>query len=152
MSSGTYICAVPSDEHAENITQFCIDYNIPNPVSQNSLHATLIYCDQININEQITNVDTNYSGSDFELDVWNDGKNDILVMKFNSIDLIQRHEQLRCQYEFTHGFDNYTPHVTLSYGLQEPIDIDFLNGAVNSYIDEISYTRESQSKLVRDYK
>lgn len=69
-----------------------------------------------------------------------------LVLKLSSKFLTNRHNEIIRNHNGTHDFDDYTPHVTLSYELNENeigkfnkknIKLDSIPVIINEYLEEL---------------
>ncbi|QQV89001.1 hypothetical protein [Providencia phage PSTRCR_121] len=113
-STGLYVCAKYSNITLDAIEQLQRDLKVPNPVPRDKIHSTICYS-RVNVPY------VPYSGS-FEvassghLEIWDtqDGKTLVLVLDSDFLKL--RHQYARA-IGATHDFDDYTPHITLSYNV-----------------------------------
>lgn len=146
-NKGVYCSAQLSDDTKKQITQFCIDNDIPNIVPENEMHCTLIYSkkghDDFDCETEYNNdVAAKFSG--FEMF----GKDkDTLVLKIKSNDLTRRHNEMMDEYDLQYDFDTYIPHITLSYDA-----IDFDHTALPKYTNTLKFIGEESSELETDWK
>ena len=129
---GTY-AAVKYDHATCNvIEEWHKLHNIPNPVDASKLHSTLIYSRAPIAKEHQKNLDEielrsrgwRFMPDEFKLLPSSSDKgalNEVLVLTLKAPELVQMHDDL-CSKGATHDFDDYIPHVTLSYKV--PLDFD----------------------------
>lgn len=126
--TGTYVAAKFSDKSKDDLTKFIKDNNIINSVAPNKLHVTILYSRKdcnLNYNNKL---DTEYQGKPEKFEVWKSqsGKN-CLVLKLQSDQLSERHKFLMDKHKATYDYDQYKPHVTLSYDVGEDFDLKSLD-------------------------
>lgn len=114
---GTYIGVRLTKESVKLIRKFIKDNQIPNGVQGDNIHITLVYSRKHLPNaKKMINTAFNEPpqvtpSNAFHL--WGDD-GDTLVVEVKCPYLIDRHEYFRTQ-GATHDYDDYTPHITLSY-------------------------------------
>lgn len=112
---GTYAGAHFDDDTKERIKTFMEENEIPNPVPANKLHTTILYsrkhCPDYKPAGEI-----DFNGKPIEFVIWEgqDGNN-CLVLRYECEELVKRHEELMDEHDATYDFDEYNPHITLSY-------------------------------------
>lgn len=122
-SKGLYIGVRFAQSFCEDLILFCSKNEIPNRVQRDEIHSTLIY------SSKFDNVVINDDGEDiglgeplsFHIFETKDNKK-ALVLLIESEYLSNRHTELMCNYNLTYDFDEYIPHITLSYDIG---DFDF---------------------------
>lgn len=111
-----YVAVKPVD-HAQvkRLLKFAESIDVPNLLSPSSLHCTLLYSKKPCLMPDIR-PERLYTAVANQLEIFNgqDGKR-VLVAKLTTADLKKRHEQLMKQTEGSYDYDEYIPHVTLSY-------------------------------------
>ena len=124
---GIYVGVKFTMAAAEDISIFCAENNIPNPVPEKEIHSTLIY------STKYDNIVTNDVGEDLgnaeplKFHIFNTQDNKkALVLIIKSEYLIKRHKELMQKYDLTYSYDEYIPHITLSYDIGD-FDISKLN-------------------------
>ena len=121
---GVYISVKLSEETEALVKEYQEKYlKGQDIVDINSLHCTLIYSKQPEVNE-IEPAEYTAVGTFQEFNLFGE-KSDTLVAEINSFDLLRRNEILTQEYKFISDFDEYKSHVTLAYGV-ENIDINSL--------------------------
>jgi hypothetical protein len=111
--NGLYVAVKYTDKTLNSISE--VLKLVPNPVQLEDIHTTIIYSRKYaEIVEQDIVVICINSG----YDIWKDssGKR-ILVMKLDSPQLEFRHRYLTSNYGLTYDYENYIPHITLSYDI-----------------------------------
>lgn len=123
--SGTYVCGVIADHTAANLDAWCIKHSIPSPVID--FHTTVLYSRRaINVKSILAQV----SPGSFELkpvrfDIFQsryDGGENVLVLVVSSSQLNDLHEKFIAA-GGTHDFDDFTPHISLSYNIPTNFDV-----------------------------
>lgn len=114
-SSGVYCSARPSQSTKDALRAFCAAYDIPNPISADEMHATLIYSEKGSHNfEHEESYKTLIKAKFAGFEMFGEDKN-VLVVKLKSPELTKRHNYLMDEYDLSYNFDEYRPHITLSY-------------------------------------
>jgi hypothetical protein len=104
-----------NDATVDAILKFINDNKIPNPVGRDDIHTTVLYSrkpvfDFEPLGNNIPDWDIKFSG----FDLFGEDKN-VLVMLLVSPDLVQHHQELMGAYNASWDWDEYQPHITLSY-------------------------------------
>ena len=130
---GTYAAVHFYDDTVDNIKTFIEENEIPNAVPADKLHTTLLYsrkpCPDY---EPMGTYKHMMTGTPTEFDVWqsqpdDDGnRSNCLVLKYDCDELVDRHNHLMDEHDATFDFDEYRPHVTLSYDIGD-MSIDNLD-------------------------
>ena len=130
---GTYAKLVPSLHTKEKLHSVANQINIENLVSQRSLHTTVIYsrveCSPP-IDESNVKLPIIANGSHFDIFNNPDGSKSLVVVLASS-EMHTLHNKLMAEHNATYDYDEYHPHVTLSYDytkttLPEQSAIDYL--------------------------
>lgn len=123
MSKGTYVACDFSEFSSNELYTWVLKNKIPNPLDQREYHTTLLYSrvavnkaedivDDLNYMEDIITVKP-VSFSIF-------GKALVLVLDSTKLYRIHR---LLINCGGTHDFEDYTPHITISYDIPEKFNI-----------------------------
>jgi hypothetical protein len=151
---GTYAGVKFSDDTVARIKTFIEENEIPQPVPDDKLHSTILYSRKYLPDFQAAgDLDEPYEGTPTEFDTWEsqpdeDGiKSNCLVLQYDCDPLIERHNTLMNDYGATFDFDEYKPHVTLSYNVGD-LDLSNLNP---SDIGPINIINEYQEDLNLDW-
>jgi len=134
---GTYAGVKVSEKTQQTISEFIANNNIPNPLSVDKLHTTLLYSRNYLPNYVPAGIyDQPIVGRAQGFEKWptnpsNGNVTMCLVLKVDCPELSERHKFLMDEYNATYDFDVYKPHITISYdvgGLQcntlPPLDCD----------------------------
>lgn len=123
--SGTYVFLKASPLSRSMYKHFIEINNIPNPVSIDDLHCTLIYSPGRFVDIGTTSYKQGRYGELVDFDIWKaDDGNNVLVGKLNSTEIINRHHELKEIHGFDHHFDEYRPHISLSYNIPNGFDLE----------------------------
>lgn len=145
---GTYAAVKVSPSAADNIIDTAKKLGIPNLINPSDIHCTLLYSRKhIPLSGSI-DVDYDAQVSNFEL--FGDNK-EILVIKLLSSDIKERHKFLMDTYDATYDYDEYIPHITLSYNIDKfdvnSIDINAFNNSdfkfIYEYYEDLDLTKFS---------
>lgn len=124
-NKGTYIALKVSEETQEALTQYIKENKIPNPIPVTKYHVTMIYSLQ-----HVPNVD-DLIDNDQKIECKFDSfaifgeNNDSLVLKIKSKELQEKHQYYLTN-GATHTFDEFKPHITLSYDIGDDFDYESL--------------------------
>jgi len=115
--NGTYARLVPSEGTQQKIASLMDMINVENAISAKSLHTTVVYskvsCDSIkNIPVSLP---LKAHGVGFELFPNADGGTPCLVLKIESEELRDLHEECIREHGAKHAYPEFSPHITLSY-------------------------------------
>jgi hypothetical protein len=124
--TGLYVAAFFSDETNQNLTKYLKDNNIPNPIVSPGFHTTIVYSRvPVNTFEPNHSVDIKIN-PDASLEAW-DMQNGMkcLVLCYRSLYLDLRFQEAMAQ-GATYDFDEYKPHISLSYDLPPDFDVSAL--------------------------
>jgi hypothetical protein len=112
---GTYSAIKFSKESVETLINKINDLQIPNPIDKEDIHCTLIYSRKyLPYYEATTPMKFEFPISCGDLDLFGENRN-ILVLKLNSKILTFRHNEIMSDYSGVYDYDEYIPHITLSY-------------------------------------
>jgi len=137
--AGTYIGMHLSKSSNDDLSQYLKEKKIPNPVPSDKLHATVLYsrkpCPTI-IPKGMMKLGVYATPTN--MDIW-ETKDDkkALVLELNSPELIRRHKYFIKEHGGTHDYDEYKPHITLSYDVE---DFDISN--IDMYNKKIIFNEE----------
>lgn len=121
---GTYAGVRFSPATTESLEKYTEDNKIPKPIGKEHFHTTLLYSRKHLPNyEPAGEYEVPMKGTPTEFEVWPsqpDEKGKIkncLVLKYSCPTLYQRHHKLMLQHGATYDFDEYKPHITISYDI-----------------------------------
>lgn len=146
-ANGVYCSGKPSTSTTDALASFCAVNDIPNPISKSDMHTTIIYSEQGNPNFEWQPtyqepIKAKFAG----FDMFGEEKN-VLVLKLKSPELSRRHKELMEEYGLSYNFDEYRPHITLSYDA-EGFDISKLD----DYFGDLIITGEDANELDTDWE
>lgn len=118
---GTFVAARLSADTRRHVAKWQVRYIVPAPVSQKELHVSIINSPVAFPAAAVADAHAFkgvvVDGKAMRLQVWHtsDGKS-CLVFVFESAPLSELHERMK-ELGGEHSFDDYTPHLALSYDL-----------------------------------
>lgn len=112
---GTYVCANVSAKSRTELAKWVTDYGIPNPANPKQYHTTIIYSRKGVPDVKNYKFDLPIKAKITGFDIFMNGDKRCLVAKVDSPELHAHHNAIRSTYGATHDFDDYNPHITLSY-------------------------------------
>lgn len=136
---GTYAAVTFDDETVQNLKRYVKENSIPKP--NTDWHATLLYSRRHMPNyspdKEYTTV---LEGVPTGFEMFDDGK--VLAVTFSCPPLYQRHHKLMLEHGGTYDFDQYRPHVTLSYDassvkVDKLPEIDFPIKIIGEYAEDL---------------
>lgn len=142
--AGVYVGVKVSSKSTKKIQEFMKENKIPNPLDSSKFHCTIIYS-RVGADIKSQGYDFVALGVPTGLEIWKtkSGEN-ALVMKLKCPDLVNRHKELMKKHDkLTYDYDEYKPHLTLSYDVGDwkiPDEMDPMNIGVITLINE--YTEE----------
>lgn len=146
-SAGVYCSAKPTQSTTDALRAFCAAYDIPNPVPASEMHTTIIYSTKghpdFSCEEKYTpEIKAKFSG----FAMFGENK-DTLVVKMKSPELQKRHDEMMDEFDLSYNFDEYIPHITLSYDAPN-FDISKLD----NYYGDLMFSGEEANELETDWK
>jgi hypothetical protein len=149
---GTYAAYHFSDETTTTLKEFCEANNIPNALNPEDFHSTLLYSRKyLPDYEPAGCLDQPLIATPIGFEVWTSPANAFkenetkcLILKYECKGQVERFNQLMSEHEATYDYDEYKPHVTLSYDIGD-FDISELDisqipplEAVEEYAEELN--------------
>ena len=115
-ADGTYVGTNIDKESKDRIKRLVLELGVQNGIRSDKMHVTLIYSRKYvpTLKAETSPYPMKAIGSSLEIFPTQDDKN-ALVMKLKCDELIDRHNQLMSEYQTTYDYDEYIPHITLSY-------------------------------------
>lgn len=150
---GTYAGVRFDDNTKRAISKYIKDNDIPNPVSADKLHTTLLYSRKHLPNyKPLGQLKRALVGHPTEFDVWeskgklrDEATTRCLVLEFKCPNLVERHKHLMDEHQATYDFPEYKTHITLSYDIGD-LDIDDLPD-IKKTLDSITIVEEYSEEL-----
>ena len=130
-SKGIYVAVKYNQSAGDDLLDFIKKYNIPSTLKAEDFHTTLISSRKC---ADIKELDDDMGDSEIvakptELHVFETfDKKRALVIKLDCPYLEERHKYLMQKYDLEYDYDEYIPHITLSYDIGEmevPKDVKF---------------------------
>lgn len=128
---GTYAGLKFSEDTKKMITAYMDDNDIPNPLDVSKIHSTLLYSRNY-LPDYIPDgqFEQPWKGKPTKLSIFGsnpknggDGSN-CLVLEYKCSKQVARFDKLMAEHDATYDFDEYKPHITLSYDVG---DLDYKN-------------------------
>lgn len=143
-----YVDVEPDEDTKRALHRLQARFKLPNPLNTQKMHCTLIYSRMPCKTPKIfPNRVFNAEFEKFDVFEQRNGKK-CLVLKLKSPDLLKRHQALMDEMEASYDFDDYLPHITLSYDIED-FDIEQLKRA--DLIEDIFFSGEKVIVLDKDY-
>ena len=121
---GTYAGAKFDTETNKALHKYMSDNKIPNAIRPDKIHTTILYSRKHCPNyTPLGKLKHPWVATPVEFVVWKTNGADggtpanCLVLKLDCKELKDRHEELMKQHNATYDYDEYSPHVTLSYDI-----------------------------------
>lgn len=115
-ANGTYMAVKYDKDAAEAIKELSNTLKVPNPLSREKMHTTIIYsrkhAPDLKANNDLYPIIA--KGKELHIFPTQDKKN-ALVLKLECEALVNRHNEIMAEHQTTYDFPEYIPHITLSY-------------------------------------
>lgn len=118
---GTYVAGYFSDESQNQIFELAKKIGVPNLVPKDKYHVTIIFSKKTISYKGLNDLKEPWivEAAEFHVFPTQSGKK-CLVLKLDAPDLVHQHNKIMKKYkEATYDFDEYIPHVTLSYDMKD---------------------------------
>lgn len=127
---GSYYGVRPTPETIAAMHEFLKTYDIPNPVSLDDAHCTIIYSKLPCSEPPLGDLDPHWQALFAQYNVWptnpkNGMSTKCLTAGLHSPDMHDRHQHL-LMCGAVHSFPEFKPHMTLSYDIGDAYDISQL--------------------------
>lgn len=144
--NGTYVGVHFDDETKDAIEAGIKALNIPKPIERHKMHSTVVYSRKVlpdfkprgKLDKPIK-----ATAKTFDIFKSKSGEN-CLVVKLDCPELVKRHKEIRKEHGATHDFDEYLPHVTLSYDCG---DLDLSDKSPSEYFKVFNIVEEYDEPL-----
>lgn len=114
----TYAAFRFSEESKDYLMNLIKELNIPNPVSRDELHTTLLSSRKYLPNYKAKGETYGIAKAD-HLEIFKSNDLNVLVLILDSKFMEDRHNELMNLHNATYDFPEYKPHITLSYDVGE---------------------------------
>lgn len=115
-TSGTYVGVKLDDESCDRLKKLCKELGVPNRVPRDKLHSTIIYSRKHVPDLKADNSSYPIEATSIKLDIFDTkDKKRALVLKIKCKELVKKHNNIMSEYDATYDYDEYIPHVTISY-------------------------------------
>lgn len=118
---GVYVAVRPTEKTIKDLKKYILENEIDNPIEDHEFHATILYSHVPVKVESNTMLSPEWKGEPTELEIWESPANSnkkeatkCVVLKFKCPEIVKRHKEL-IKDGGTHGYDDFRPHLTLSY-------------------------------------
>lgn len=147
-NKGLYVAVQFNENTKDNIQEFIRKYNIPNGIEREETHCTLIYStvyDDVKIEDEIEEYAEPKELKVFET---RDEKR-ALVVVLKSDYLEDRHKELMKDSKLVYSYDEYIPHITVSYDIGDLDigDLDISNLDLSLFGNNFTIIGEYQEDL-----
>lgn len=126
---GTYVSCDYDLESAQNLGKWCVENLITDPLAADKYHSTVLYSRKpVEAQEIIDklNEELEFGCIGFKLfDSKEDPTKSALVIELDAPQLVALHKKLIAA-GGTHDYDDYTPHVTVTYTAEPSLDLSSL--------------------------
>lgn len=149
-SNGTYVGVKFDESSLDALAEFVKTNNIPNCLKKSDFHSTVVYSRKhLPEYEAVGEVDPVWKAKPVGFDIWESKPNAYkkehtfcLVMKIDCPDMVNRHNHARDDHGATYDFDEYKPHVTLSYDVGKDFSKDNLEWTEKDLRISFEYTED----------
>jgi 2'-5' RNA ligase len=150
---GTYAGYHFNKADIESIRSWAKNNGIPNLVPSEKMHTTLLYsrkpCPDY---KPLGKLDKEIPARIGDMENWptKDGKN-ALIVRLKCDTMVKRHNHLMKELDATYDYDEYKPHITLSYDVGKDFDLKAFPQLKDS-IKKIGAVEEYREELVDDWQ
>lgn len=138
---GTYVAVTYTDESIQDIMQFARSLNVPS-ISKTQIHTTVIFSrtKAVGLTASQEGLPATVTGQKLHKFDSPNGKT-ALVLLLDAPILKARHDYIMKEYNTTYDFDEYLPHITLSYDCAD-FDIDACDCVLPTVTIESEYVED----------
>ena len=111
--SGVYVSGEFKEDLEAKIKQFASENKVPNIMTK-TFHTTIMYSKYFDYKEV---QDVQYTAKPKKFTVFESNGDRVLTIEFESEDLVNRHNELMKIKGATYDYDEYIPHMTISYNI-----------------------------------
>lgn len=150
---GTYAGYHFDNADLKKVRAWAKKHEIPNRVPHEKMHTTLLYSRKHCPDYQplgTLNPPMKLKFGEFEIWPTQDKKH-ALIVRLDAPQMIDRHNKLMKEHGATYDYDEYKPHITLSYDVGEDFDKSTLED-IKDDVPEIKAVEEYEEELVLDWQ
>lgn len=152
--NGTFVGVRLSSDSKKIVKKAIKDMDVPNPIEDSEMHITVIYSRKpMSGFEPKGKLDDPIIVKPDKLHIFqkSDSDNRVLVIKLKAPELKKRHNELMKEYKAEYDFDEYIPHLTLSYDCE---DFDPKSYDIKKILseDELEIVEEYDEELDLNWK
>lgn len=117
---GTFVGVHLSKKSKDALAEAAAKMKVPNKLRRDKMHATLIYSRKYLPEFKAKGkFDEPLTATPDKLEIFpsQDGNSNVLVVRLDAPDLVKRHKEIMKEHGATYDFDEYKPHITLSYNV-----------------------------------
>ena len=115
---GTYAGVRFDKKSQDYLMSLIADWKIPNPITKDELHSTLLYSPKYLPNYKAAgNINEKATPNSFE--IFKTERANVLVLLLDSDFLVSRHNELMKKHKAEYPHPTYIPHITLSYDVKD---------------------------------
>lgn len=150
---GAYFGIRPTQATINSIIEFMRHYDVPEPVTPDKMHATVVYSRQFCSARPLGKLDPPWQGmftgyNLFPRNVEEEPTPMCLVMEFDCPQLHARHHELRTVHGASHDFPDFRPHMTMTYNVGD-YDHNVLPPYDGPHEFDIEYSEPLDTKWVK---
>lgn len=150
---GTYAGYRFNKDDIKELRTWAKNKKIPNRVPQEKFHCTLLYsrkpCPDY---EPLGELEEPIVAKVDSPEIWDtQDEKRALVVRLNAPNMVKRHKKLMKDHDATYDFDEYKPHLTLSYDVGKDFTVDDLKD-LKDHIGEIRAVEEYGEQLVDEWQ
>lgn len=125
-SKGSYAAVKFDKITIDALKAYQEENNIPSPLGADEMHATVMFSTKYIPDFEALGPELDWDGDFAGFDMFGDDDADkALVLKFTCSELQDRFDHIMTEYGASWDYDDFTPHITLSYDAGD-VDIDSL--------------------------
>ena len=145
-SKGSYAAVKFDADTIKALAEYQAHNNIPAPLDKDEFHATVMFSTKYCPAFEALGEGLDWSGEFTDFDIFPSDEDNALVLKFSCPELEQRFADIMQTHDASWDYDDYLPHVTLSYNVQ---DLD--HTALPAYTGPIIIVSEYGTDLELDW-
>lgn len=116
---GTYVAVELDSKTSEKLFNWVTENNITNPTPKSEYHCTVVYSTKPIPEAKKENADLPFTATFDKWEVFDTQSGDkCLVARIKSDEIVELHERYHSKYDAKYDYDEYKPHVTVSYNLK----------------------------------